>query len=479
MFSPDDTIVALATPPGRGALAVVRLSGPDSLQVAARVGDFPAALRPRHATLVRVRGAGLSGPPPSASRAPAAAGGTTPGAVDQAVVTWFKAPASFTGQDVVEFSLHASPAVVAEVVSACVAAGARLAGPGEFTLRAFLCGRLDLTRAEAVADLVDATTPLQAAVAFDQLQGTLAGRIRAIEQALFDLTARLEASADFGEEGYHFTSAGEARLEIRRAREQADALLAGAGRGRLVREGIVVAIAGRPNVGKSTLFNRLVGADRAIVTPVPGTTRDLLTEAVTIGGTRMTLVDTAGLRATADPVEREGVARAEKAGASADVVLAVLDASTPLADEDRRLLRDRRPTTIVVANKRDLPPAWGLADLPAEGLAGDAEAEYVEVSAVTGDGLDALSVAIDRIIGIASTNEPIIISNIRHIDLLGRTTEVLRDAERLLDVCDVPAPEEIVLSDLRHALDLLQEITGERATDELLTAIFSRFCVGK
>jgi tRNA modification GTPase len=476
MFSPDDTIVALATPPGRGGLSVVRLSGPRSLEIASRLIDSPAALEPRRATLARVatavRPAGTAAATPAIAQAPGAA-------VDQAVVTWFRAPASYTGEDVVEFSLHGSPVIAGGVIAACTAAGARLAGPGEFTLRAFLNGRLDLTQAEAVRDLVEATTPLQAKVAFDQLQGALAERIGEIERQLFDLTTRLEASADFGEEGYHFISPEETREAIRAALSRIEGLLAESRRGRLVREGIVVAIAGRPNVGKSTLFNRLSGVDRAIVTPVPGTTRDLLTEAVMLGATRVTLVDTAGLRPTSDPAEREGVARAERAQAAADIVLVVLDRSAPLTADDRRLLRaGERAARIVVANKADLPAAWTPSELMDQGLADEA-APVVEISAVAGTGVDELILSIDRAAGLVGPQEPIYISNIRHIELLGRSAELLRDADSAAAFDVGQMPEEMLLSDIGAASSFLQEVTGQRTTDDLLAAIFSRFCIGK
>jgi tRNA modification GTPase len=471
MFSPDDTIVALATPPGRGGLSVVRVSGPRSLDIAARLIDCPTPLAPRQATLVRVAIAARAATSSIDATAPAAA-------VDQAVVTWFAAPASYTGEDVVEFSLHGSPVIAGEVIAACVAAGARLAGPGEFTLRAFLNGRLDLTQAEAVRDLVEATTPLQAKVAFDQLQGALAERIGAIERQLFDLRTRLEASADFPDEGFHFISPDETREAIRDALGRIQGLLADGRRGRLVREGIVVAIAGRPNVGKSTLFNRLSGVDRAIVTPVPGTTRDVLTEAVMLGATRVTLVDTAGLRPTSDPVEREGVARAEKAHAAADVVLAMLDRSAPLTEDDRRLLGTAdRATRIVVASKADLAAAWTPAELANQGLV-DGGA-VVEISAATGSGIDDLILSIDKIVGLSGPQVPVYISNIRHIGLLGQSAEILTDAASAAALEIGQIPEDIVLSCLGAASELLQEVTGERTTDDLLAAIFSRFCVGK
>jgi tRNA modification GTPase len=472
MFSPDDTIVALATPPGRGGLSVVRLSGPRSLEIAACLIDSPAPLEPRHATLARVTASARAGGRRSDATAPVTA-------VDQAVVTWFAAPASYTGEDVVEFSLHGSPVVAGAVIAACAAAGARLAGPGEFTLRAFLNGRIDLTQAEAVRDLVEATTPLQAKVAFDQLQGGLTERIGDIERLLFELRTRLEASADFAGEGSDFISPEETRESIRAARSRTEGLLADARRGRVVREGIVVAIAGRPNVGKSTLFNRLAGLDRAIVTPVPGTTRDLLTEAVMLGATRVTLVDTAGLRPTSDPVEREGVARAERAHAAADVVLAVLDRSAPIDDDDRRLLESgERDARIVVANKADLPAAWTRSELADRGLV-DAATVVVDISAATGHGVDELILSIDKAAELCGPNEPVYISNIRHIELLGRTTELLADAEAVAADKVGQMPEDIILSDLGAASELLQEVTGERTTDDLLSAIFSRFCIGK
>ena len=472
MFSPDDTIVALATPPGRGGLSVVRVSGPESLDIAARLIDRPTPLQPRQATLVRVATSARAAGSATDATAPAAA-------LDQAVVTWFAAPASYTGEDVMEFSLHGSPVIAGAVIAACAAAGARLAGPGEFTLRAFLNGRLDLTQAEAVRDLVEATTPLQAKVAFDQLQGALAERIGEIERELFELRTKLEASADFAEEGGPFISPEETRGAIRVALARIEGLLADSRRGRLVREGIVVAIAGRPNVGKSTLFNRLSGVDRAIVTPVPGTTRDVLTEAMMLGVTRVTLVDTAGLRRTSDPVEREGVARAERAHAAADVVLAVLDRSAPLTEDDRRLLgAGERAARIVVANKADLPAAWTQAELADHGLV-DAETTAVEISAATGSGVDELILAIDRAAGLSGPQEPIYISNIRHIDLLGRSAEILKNAESVATQEFGQIPEDIILSDIGMASWLLQEVTGERTTDDLLAAVFSRFCIGK
>ncbi len=322
MFSPDDTIVAIATPPGRGGLGVVRISGADAAAVAAQLLSRRAPLEPRYATFTRLRQA--------ATTAAGDSGPAGAGIGDEVVATSFPAPHSYTGQHVIEISAHGSPVVLESIVRRAMEAGARLARPGEFTLRAFLNGRRDLVQAEAVADLIEAATPLQARVAFDQLEGTLTRRIAAIDAELFDLIARLEASLDFPDEGYHFIAPAEIADRCGVIVNGLTALLADGRRGRLIREGATVVILGRPNVGKSSLFNVLAGADRAIVTEIPGTTRDLITERVDVGGIPLTLVDTAGARATTDIIEREGVARGAIAQQVAGLVLLVLDGSQPL-----------------------------------------------------------------------------------------------------------------------------------------------------
>ncbi|HSK08120.1 MAG TPA: tRNA uridine-5-carboxymethylaminomethyl(34) synthesis GTPase MnmE [Vicinamibacterales bacterium] len=484
-LSPDRTIVALATPPGRGGLAVVRLSGPEAFRIATSLLDAPVALEPRRAVVASVVGAGQ------------------PGTIDQAVVLPFAGPASYTGEDVVEISLHGSMTIAAQVIEAAVGAGARMAGPGEFTLRAFLNGRLDLAQAEAVRDLVDASTPLQARVAFDQLTGLLSGRIAAIEQELFALAARIEASIDFPDEGYRFMEGDEARLVIERTISTVEGLLASARRGRLIRDGATVTIVGRPNVGKSSLFNRLVGTERAIVHHRPGTTRDLVTESIAFEGIRLTVVDTAGIRASGDVVERQGVERAERARAAADLVILVLDASTPLTTEDSSLLAGG--PSLVVANKVDLPAAWDPADVPG----------VVSVSTRTGLGLEDLSRAITLTLGVgspvvkgipaggrrgtvapartdrgegavvgeavdnvAARREEALVTNIRHVSLLEEARDALRSARTLL--LETPgAPEELLAADIQRAREALEQVTGKRTTDDLLREIFSSFCVGK
>ncbi len=454
MFSPDDTIVAVATPPGRGGIGVVRVSGPAAAAAAAAVLRGGHDLQPRHATLTSVVGA------PDLERA-----------LDQVVATYFPGPASYTGEDVVEISGHGSPVLLRQIVEAVVRAGARLAEPGEFTLRAFVNGRMDLVQAEAVADLIEAVTPLQARVAFDQLEGTVTAAIGAIDAALFDLTARLEASIDFPEEGYHFAEPAAVAGETRSLQRRAQALLAGAGAGRLVREGRQVVILGKPNVGKSTLFNRLLGAPRAIVTDVPGTTRDLLTETAEVDGLPLTLVDTAGIRPTADAVESEGVARARGALQVAAAVLLVLDRSRALDDEDRALLHETAAADrVVVVNKADRPPVWDAADLPTAG-------PHVTVSLRDEADPAGLRRALADLLW---AGEPLrdtpTLSNLRHIVLVERAAAALA---RAADGADAAAPEELLLADLQDARAALEEVTGKRTADDVLQRIFERFCIGK
>jgi len=325
MFSVDDTIVAIATPAGRGGIGVVRVSGPQAAPIAAILTRHHTPLEPRHATFARF--ASHHG-----SHADRPLG-------DQVILTFFPAPQSYTGEDVVEVSGHGSPVLLRAIVESAMAAGARLAEPGEFTLRAFLNQRIDLVQAEAVRDLIDAVTPLQARAAYDQLEGTLTTQISRVDAQLFDLVVRLEASLDFPDAGYHFVESGDAAREIARVKEQLATLVGSATRGRLIREGLQVTLAGRPNAGKSSLFNCLAGHGRAIVTDTPGTTRDLVTETVDVDGIPITLVDTAGVRAGAvDPIEIEGIARAIAVRNVADIVVVVVDRSRSLDADDRALL---------------------------------------------------------------------------------------------------------------------------------------------
>jgi tRNA modification GTPase len=502
MFSPIDTIVAVATPPGRGGIGVVRISGQRALEVGRALLETARPLVARQATLTRVLDE-------SGAR------------LDEVLATWFPAPHSYTSEDVIEISTHGSPALLRAVLRAAIRAGARLAEPGEFTLRAFLNGRIDLVQAEAVADLVDAATPLQARVAFDQLEGTLTQAIGRIDAELFDVCVRLEASLDFPEEGYHFVGRDEVRDALAAVRDRLAVLLAGAREGRLIREGRHIAVLGRPNVGKSSLFNWLVGTDRAIVSDTPGTTRDLVTEDVDFEGIRLGVVDTAGIRLGEDSVEREGVARARRAASVAEAVLVVCDASRPCEQEDREVL-DQVPDSrrLLVLNKIDLGvhPDWlgtypGSEDpglrvesptvrspgppasapgAPARprrssrnvvGLgSGLDSAPVVFVSLKTGEGLDQMRLALRTLLGHEAAGVPRdepLVTNVRHETLLHQAHEAMVRAVAALDDRDGAVSEELVLADVAEARHALEEVTGRRSTEDLLRRIFERFCIGK
>ena len=450
MFSPDDTIVAIATPAGRGGLGVVRISGVDACGVARRILLRSAPLQPRHATFTRVR----------ASRTEAEQ------VVDEVIATWFPAPHSYTGEDVVELSTHGSPVILQQVLKSAVDAGARLARPGEFTLRAFVNGKMDLIQAEAVADLIDAATPLQARVAFDQLEGTLTSKIVALDERLMDLIARLEASLDFPDEGYHFIEPSAIAWGVMSVIDELNDLLNASARGRIIREGATVVIAGRPNVGKSSLFNALLGHARAIVTETAGTTRDLVSENCDVEGVRVTLVDTAGVRDTSDRIEIEGVWRGTRAREVADLIVVVLDAAEDQTADDARLLSETADRKrVLVANKSDQPAVWNREDA-------------IRVSATSGDGLNALR---QRIVAALGAGEPLRdsapISNVRHAALLERARTQLAQAKAAAE--HEGMSEEFVLADLHAARASLGEVVGTHTSEDVLQHIFERFCIGK
>ena len=452
MFVSDDTIVAIATPQGRGGIGVVRVSGPEALRVSSSLLR-PAPETARHATFARLVDS-------QAGRV-----------LDQVVATWFAAPHSYTGEDVVEISAHGSPVLLSQIVELAVRHGARLAEPGEFTFRAYLNERIDLPQAEAVADLVDAVTPLQARAAMDQLEGTLTGTIARIDAELFDLSARLEASLDFPDEGFHFVSRADTVEALARIGESLDRLAADGRAGRVIRDARTVVISGRPNAGKSSLFNALLGASRAIVTAIPGTTRDLLTERADIDGLAITLVDTAGLRDARDEIEAEGVQRAQDARQVAALTLVVIDGGAPIADADRALTNAGTEPKLIVISKSDLPRAWQVSEL------GLSDSDAVAVSSVTGDGLAELRHHIARIL---SRREDLrdtpAISNIRHLALVDEARDAMETAAKAMAAA---ATEEVVLADLSRARRALEEVTGRRTSADVLEHIFSKFCIGK
>lgn len=452
MFSTDDTIVAVATPAGHAGVGLVRVSGPEAASIgrglAARATPWPA----RRAVRASIAASDLTA---------------------DALVTFFPGPASYTGDDVVEVSAHGSPVILAAIVRRAIELGARPARPGEFTLRAFVRGKLDLVQAEAVRDLVAAVSPAQVRAATAQLDGSLSAALVEQADALRHLETLLEASMDFPDEGYRFIEPPAVHAALSGVGERMARLVATGGRGQLVRDGATVVIAGVPNVGKSSVFNALVGADRAIVTPIAGTTRDLVSERLVIDGTLVVLADTAGLRDGADVVEAEGVRRASLAVDSADVVIVVLDGSREVSEAEHQLLRalDGRPA-IVVRNKADLPSAWA---------GGDAVSAALPVSAIAGDGVAALGRAIARAVaGLAGTEaEPVLVTNERHRVLLSRALEHVQHAAEGLAASGHQLPEEFVVADIRAALGALEEVTGRRTAEALLNEIFAGFCIGK
>ena len=448
--APDDLIVAPATAAGRGALAVVRLSGRDALGVASRLSGG-TTWTPQRATRVRLR--------------------LADGVREDAVITAWVAPHSFTGQDLVEISSHGSPVIVDLVLRACFEAGARMARTGEFTLRAYLNGRLDLLQAEAVADLVAATTAAQVRVASAHLEGVLSERIRALGDALAEVRALLEASLDFPDEGFLFIEPDDLSRRLDAAVLACTELLGSADAGRRLHDGATVVIAGRPNAGKSSLFNALLRRQRAIVTAIPGTTRDLLTEMFEVGGVPVTLVDTAGLRETDDVVEREGVARTGGAVTAADLVIVVVN---PLAapgelEHSRHLWESvERSGAICVVSHAD-----AIAD--AKSLPGWLPASAVRVSSVTQSGVADLEGRMAAALGQASW-QGATLTRARHRALVGRCRDALTRGAAL--ACS-GGSEEYVLADVHDALVALEELRGVETPDEVLETIFSSFCIGK
>ncbi len=459
----DDTIAAIATAPGSAGLAVLRLSGPRALEVADAIfrGATPLAEAAGHT----LHHGWVVWPAPAERR------------LDEVVAAVFRAPRSYTCEDVVELSCHGGALSARRVLAALLAAGARLADPGEFTLRAFLNGRIDLAQAEAVADLIHAETAGAHDLALAQLGGELSRRIAALTERVTDAVAEVEARVDFAEdvggvEVPEHVIAAIAEVD----RDLAD-LLAGSPYARAVREGVRVPLVGRPNVGKSSLFNALLGEARAIVTDVPGTTRDRVSEAIELAGIRVTLSDTAGLRDTEDAVESIGVARSRETLAECAIALWVVDAAAPLGPEDRRIAGDLAARPVLVAlNKCDRPAMTRATDV--EALLDGGPRRIVGVSATGGEGLDALRGALAELLGAGAAAGGVAgaVGNLRHVDALERARAGL---ERATCAAREHSPGEIVALELREALAALGEVTGRSVGEDLLERIFSRFCVGK
>jgi tRNA modification GTPase len=469
----EDTICAIATPAGEGGIGVVRLSGAKAVAVADRVvrlrsGRRLASVGSHTVHLVDVR---LPSSLPACGPETSAAAVKPKDVCDEALVVYMKAPRSFTGEDVVEIQSHGGDLVLSLVCRACLAAGARMAAPGEFTKRAFLNGRLDLSQAEAVLDTIRAKSAASLTAAQRQLRGELAREVEAARAALLRLLAQLEAGIDFAGEDIDLLKRPELLGIIDKVMALVQRLGTTAREGRLLREGARVVIAGRPNVGKSSLLNRLLKEDRAIVTAVPGTTRDVIEEAINLDGVMLQLVDTAGIRETEDPLEREGIKRSRSAQKDADLLVIVIDGSLPLADDDRRLIEDAAAGKYVVAvNKTDL------------GVKVDASAmgsrSCVAISAKTGEGIDRLRLAIrsQLVGGGTESTDGVMVTNVRHQAALERAREALDQAKASVAA---EMADELVAVDVRAATDALGEITGTITTDEILEQIFSTFCIGK
>ena len=448
----QETIAAIATPPGEGALAVIRISGPAALAVADAVfrgSKSPSATEERHVALGRIIDAQGE-------------------VIDEVLLTVFRNPRSYTGEDLVEISGHGGSLIASRVLAAALEAGARMARPGEFTERAFLNGKLDLTQAEAVMDLISASTPRAARAAAAQLEGRLGQEIHALRTDLLECVAHLEAFIDFPEEGIDPENGTALHRRMERIAVHLAGLLATADEGRLLRDGITLALCGAPNAGKSSLLNRLLGAERAIVNEAPGTTRDTIEERASLGGYPFRVIDTAGLRETADAVEQEGVRRARHAAEQADLRIHLVDAS--LLPDAATIPRPLFDDEILVYNKRDL-----LADCAT--LPGG-----IIISCRTGEGIDSLIQTIIAKVTRHSKGEHGEVAqdgaaiNTRHQDCLKRASSSLEAAMDLLGVGD---PPELVAVELRSALGAVGEVVGEAGTEEILGKIFGSFCIGK
>lgn len=451
-----DTIVALSTPPGRSGIGVIRLSGPDALSLTRTLLLDPEFNPEPRRVVVR------------ALREP-----ESREVLDRALVTYFQAPHSYTGEDVVELSCHGSPPLLLRVIDSLLFHGARAADPGEFTLRALSHGRLNLTQAEAVRDLIDARTRAAVVQASRQLGGELSTRLQPVKDSLLGIIVPLESSLEFVEDDLPEDITRNLAQRLSALRQQLEDFAHTFRRGRLLKDGLKVTLVGRPNVGKSSIFNSLLRLDRAIVTDIPGTTRDTLSEVINIKDVPVLVSDTAGIRVSQDEIEQLGVERTRRAIVDADLLVVVVDGSQSLNHEDKEVIAQARDCRrLFVINKSDL----GLINLEEiEALADGAP--LISISAKSGQGIDSLQKAIIEPFSIHDSFETdFVITNARHYDLLRRSASALQESAALIEQ---RASEELILVGLYNALRFLGDITGETTAEDVLTEIFSTFCIGK
>lgn len=458
MYDTTDTIAAIATPLGESGIGVIRVSGSHAYDVGDAIfrssSGKPLAQR-RDRSIQYGLIAADDGRP-----------------VDEVLLLIMKGPHSYTAEDVLEIQCHGGRKALEEILGLVLSHGARMANPGEFTQRAFINGRIDLAQAEAVMDVIQAKSRQGLTSAVNQLEGRLSKVIGAMRQDLTDFITRLEVTIDYPEEDLEDITVPNVAGAIRKQLAALDDMLEASHDGRIIRDGVMAAIAGTPNAGKSSLLNRLLQEDRAIVTDVPGTTRDVLEEWISLKGVPVCLVDTAGIRETDDTVEKIGVTKAKAYMDKADIILVVIDSSRPLSDEDRTILEDTKDRNVlIVLNKSDLTPVVAESDLESYGH------PVLTLSANTGKGLEALkeqllSLALSH----ADTAGSALLTNTRHIELVRQSREALK---RALDTIEAGMPVDCAVVDLREAWDLLGSITGDTVHDDMVEEIFSRFCLGK
>ncbi|MCD5401518.1 tRNA uridine-5-carboxymethylaminomethyl(34) synthesis GTPase MnmE [candidate division NPL-UPA2 bacterium] len=456
----EDTIVAISTPLGEGGIGIVRLSGPDSLTLADRIFQGKDGRKPSRMPTHTLHYGYIM-----AEEIP----------LDEVLLTIMRAPRTYTREDIVEINCHGGIVPLKKVLELTLKKGARLAEPGEFTKRAFLNGRIDLAQAEAVVETIRAKTNLSLRVAISQLRGYLSTKVEHIRRNLLRLIAKVEVVIDFPEEDVEVLGEEDIRKEVKKLKAELEELLASADSGKVLREGIKTVIGGKPNVGKSSLWNALLGEERAIVTPLPGTTRDTLEEIVNIQGFPLRLMDTAGIRRARGRIERESVVRGRRSLEEADLALVVLDGSEPLAGDDKGLMEELKgKTAIIVINKIDLGQKIKLGEVK-RAWPGK---KIVRISATQGTGLPELKRAIADIFWRGGTPSPetILVTNARHKEVLLRAREGLKEVVAGLNR---QLPPEFIASGLRSVLNSLGEIGGETATEEILDEIFSEFCIGK